>query len=247
MVIMSKINPMCRVCGIALNDDNWAPSRKKGNRRICRSCSREYLREWHKAHPTKRSEYSRRERTKHPEIIKERTKQYYKKNSEKMKEQYRKQRHIDGQRLYHENRECASFLGVHVAERVLSHVFKDVERMPMHNPGFDFVCNKGKKIDVKSSCQRKDGRWDFHISRNTIADYFLCIAFDNRRDLNPLNVWLFPGAMINHLMNASVSISTVDKWDNYKLDVSKVNNCCDAIREMASPRETPIGAGVLPA
>jgi len=52
-----------------------------------------------------------------------------------------------------ENRDCSKFLGVHVAEQVLSQVFNNVEVMPHNNKGFDFICNRGKKIDVKSSCK----------------------------------------------------------------------------------------------
>ncbi len=67
-----------------------------------------------------------------------------------------------------DNRECSSFLGCHIAEQVLSKTFKDVEIMPPSNPGYDFICNKGKKIDVKSSCLRyknpKHKSWMFVIS-----------------------------------------------------------------------------------
>ena len=83
-----------------------------------------------------------------------------------------------GGRAMSENRECAAFLGVYVAERVLKNVFKNVEQMPNGNPGFDFLCGQGYKIDVKCSClwYRNIGtpRWGFKIRKNKIADYFLC-------------------------------------------------------------------------
>ena len=134
-----------------------------------------------------------------------------------------------------ENKECSSFLGVFVAERVLSHVFRDVEVMPYGNKGFDFICNNGKKIDVKSACIRRSSsgtlRWAFSIKRNKIADYFLCLAFDSREDLNPLHAWLLPGEKLNRFIGTSIHPSTINKWDDYKLDINKVVSCCNSMKE----------------
>lgn len=138
---------------------------------------------------------------------------------------------------YTENKTCALYLGIHIAERVLSHIFKDVERMPMHNPGYDFICNRGKKIDVKSACLRKDSSWSFGIRCNTTPDFFLCLAFNNREDLTPLCAWLLPGNKVSHLTAASISMSTAHKWDVHKLDITKVSECCDSLRT-AGVRET---------
>ena len=131
-----------------------------------------------------------------------------------------------------ENKQCATFLGVHVAERVLSHVFKNVERMPIHYPGYDFICNRGKKIDVKSSCLHKANNWGFNIAYNTIVDYFLCIAFDNREDLNPLHVWLLPGIMVNKQSTVGICPNRIQKWSEYELDISKVSTCCNVLKGM---------------
>ncbi len=81
------------------------------------------------------------------------------------------------------NKNCASYLGVHIAERLLKHIYKNVEQMPYGNPGYDFICDKGYKIDVKSSCVRKSwgGFWGFHIFKNTIADYFIFVAVNYYR------------------------------------------------------------------
>ena len=108
--------------------------------------------------------------------------------------------------------------------------------MPYGHKGFDFFCNKGKKIDVKSACIYIDNRgnrsdsWSFHIHRNSIADYFLCLAFDNREDLNPLHIWLIPGHIVNHLKGATIAESTLSKWDEYKLDINKVATCCNSMK-----------------
>jgi hypothetical protein len=148
---------------------------------------------------------------------------------------HRNWRHLTGRNLPgDENRECAAFLGVHVAERVLSHVFKDVERTPYGTTGFDFVCRHGHKIDVKSCCRIHNGnytdRWLFNIRKNLIADYFLCLAFDNRESLNPEYIWLIPGSEINNRVSTGISKTTLEKWGNYELPIDKVVACCDIIR-----------------
>lgn len=131
-----------------------------------------------------------------------------------------------------ENKECAFYLGVHIAERILSNVFKNVEQMVPNNPGYDFICNNGYKIDVKSSCKIKSKlcTWTFSIKKNTIPDYFLCIAFDNREDLNPLHLWLIPSNVLNTKTGVSISSSTLCKWKKYEKDIDTVTNYCNALR-----------------
>ena len=132
-----------------------------------------------------------------------------------------------------ENKSCSLYLGITIAEKVLSKVFKDVEIMPNCNPGYDFICGKGYKVDVKSSCRRKEGntyRWTFIINKNQIPDYFLLLTFDNRENLNPEHIWLIPGNIINDKKAISISESRINKWDEYKLDIDKVIECCNIIK-----------------
>ncbi|MCI0557958.1 MAG: HNH endonuclease [Nitrososphaera sp.] len=35
---MNTVNPLCRHCQTALNDDNWYPSQKKGKSYLCKTC-----------------------------------------------------------------------------------------------------------------------------------------------------------------------------------------------------------------
>ncbi len=89
--------------------------------------------------------------------------------------------------------ESGAYLGVHIAERILSKIFENVQRMPYNNIGYDFICKKGYKIDVKCGCltQENNGHvWYFRIEKNTIADYFLILAFDSRKHLEPKHIWL---------------------------------------------------------
>ena len=146
----------------------------------------------------------------------------------------RQSRYRAGAQPMAENRLCASFLGVHIAERVLSQLFKRATRMPYGTPGFDFKCANGYMVDSKASCSRLRlsgaRHWHFGIRHNPIADYFLCMAFDNREDLNPLHIWLIPGKVLSHLDSASISETTLDKWAEYEKPLDKVMACCDTMR-----------------
>ena len=106
----------------------------------------------------------------------------------------KRNREVRGSLPMSENTECTQYLGIAIAERLAMHLFKDVVRMPNGNPGFDFICAKDKKIDVKSACTSlnngKYPNWAFCINRNKIADYFLLLAFNSRADLEPLYQWM---------------------------------------------------------
>ena len=112
--------------------------------------------------------YNQSQRNKHKEEYNEYGKQYRIDNKEKLADYKREYIHGDTRErylslkranykknkkmAYMNNTACSLFLGVHVAERVLSHVFKQVKRMPNGNVGYDFTCARGRKIDVKSAC-----------------------------------------------------------------------------------------------
>lgn len=130
------------------------------------------------------------------------------------------------------NKSCSSFLGVFVAEQVLMKSFDKITRMPYGNSGFDFICGRGYKVDVKSATRRKNRpiEWDFCIRQNKIADYFLCLAFDNRNDLNPVHVWMIPGNVINNYVTMSISESRLDKWLQWERPIDKVVTCCNKMK-----------------
>ena len=132
------------------------------------------------------------------------------------------------------NLKSLTYLGVTIAEKVLSKIFKNVKLMPYGNPGYDFKCGKGFLVDVKSGCIRKNYiAWTFHINKNIIADYFLCLAFDNRDNLNPLHVWLIPNKRVSHLGALTISLSKLDKWSQYELNkLDNVKACCATLRNI---------------
>ena len=80
---------------------------------------------------------------------------------------------------------------------------------------------------MKSSCVNNRGGWYFTINKNVTAEYFLCIAFDNRTDLTPIHLWLIPGIDVNQKFGFNVSLNTLYKWEKYELDITKVVNYCD--------------------
>ena len=136
------------------------------------------------------------------------------------------------------NPKCALYLGVHVAERVLVDEFKELERMPNNNPGYDYICGKGFKIDVKSASGRilamKNDylSWVYNIKGNHRADYFLCLAFGSRQDLNPVHLWLIPAKLVNSKMMLTIRGSQEDltKWSAYERPLDGVIARCDAMR-----------------
>ena len=156
-------------------------------------------------------------------------------------------KHISGRcQPMSKNKDCSSYLGVYVAEKVLSKVFENVQRMPYGNTGYDFSCKNDFKIDVKCAClcyNRGYYSWTFHIKHNKIADYFLLLSFDNRIDLNPQNVWLIKGTelIVNQSGSTTLnektslvilnSVYSISKYKRYE-QIDKIENlidCCDSI------------------
>ena len=93
-----------------------------------------------------------------------------------------------------ENKDCTAYLGVYIAERILPKIFDNVEMKPYGYPGYDAICSRDLKIQVKSSCLHKNNSWVFNVKKNKIADYFFMVAFDNRDDLNVMRMWLIKGS-----------------------------------------------------
>ena len=140
-----------------------------------------------------------------------------------------------------DKKECGVYLGS-IAETILSRIYDNVRVMPPQNPGYDIICNKDYKIDIKSSATGDKGRWKFHIDKNKIADYFLCIAFNNRDDLyNPVHLWMMPGNVVNHLFCASIRKSNTDKWRQYAIPLDKLNTCCTTLKmALSNVKETTL-------
>jgi hypothetical protein len=115
------------------------------------------------------------------------------KNSSDLKKEWK---HKTGRQLPMEfNEDCTSHFG-EFTENLMIQTFADPAKMPYGNPGFDWICKEGYKIDNKGACLTCSKKWDwcayeFDIGYNSIADWFILSAWDNRDCLNPLHVWIF--------------------------------------------------------
>jgi len=133
-----------------------------------------------------------------------------------------------------EAKNIGAYLGVYIAERLLGNVFKTTVRMPYGNPGYDFICGKGFKVDVKASCRihriHRMDRWKFNIKKNQIADYFACFALDNRKNLNPEHFWLIPAGKINRKAAITVLEGHIPNWNAYEQPLGTVLKECSALK-----------------
>ena len=104
--------------------------------------------------------------------------------------------HDTGRNLPKEiNEDCPAHFG-DFTESLMILTFEDAVKMPCDNPGFDWTCKKGYKIDNKSRCLYYNISedwlgWTFPIRFNKTAEWFILSAWDDRNSLNPLHVWAF--------------------------------------------------------
>lgn len=119
-------------------------------------------------------------------------KNWKKLNRQHINESNNERRYNSGKSLPMElNEECSSYFGIWIAENYIIKTFDNPIRMPYGNPGYDWICNKGFKIQCKAACLDWYDRWIFPIRWNNIADIFLLSAWDNRDSLIPLYIWIF--------------------------------------------------------
>ena len=232
---------ICSKCGEKkpLEEFNKYKRKKDGLNTTCRNCSNKYAREYYRNNIEHRKKKHKEHYQNHKERINKRNKKYKENHKEEAskqnKEWYeRTGRQQKGKTSMYKDKSCTAYLGIVVAERLCRHLFKDVQVMSYGNPKFDFICNHGKKIDVKSACitiqNNKYPRWLFRIRKNVTADFFILVAFDNRTDLNPLHLWMIPGHEINQQGNVSISPSTIHKWDKWKMDINGAQICCTEMK-----------------
>ena len=224
------VSSNCRVCDVELNDDNSSPSRQKNGQYICKECAKEKGRLYNEENRDKVSARTRLYYEANQDKLKAYASLYRKENPEKAKANDIKAARKRGVLAFDENKDCTMYYGVHINEGVLKLYFNDVEVMPMNNTGYDFVCNNGWKIDGKSSFTGDKGYWKFSIKHNTIADYFFCVAYDNRKDKNIIHVWILPGDKFSHLVSARIQKNTVYKWAEYEQPIGKLSMCCDKMK-----------------
>ncbi len=92
-----------------------------------------------------------------------------------------------------ENRMDTRFLGIYIAENGINKIYDGSERMHINNKGYDIICPKGHKIDVKATVLNRYNIFNFAINKNKIADYFVLVGFNNIIELEPLHIWVIKG------------------------------------------------------
>jgi len=94
-----------------------------------------------------------------------------------------------------ENEDCNTYFGIYIAENYVMKTFEDPIKAPPNNPGFDWLCKNGKKIEHKAACLIFDkygnSKFHFPIEYNNIADYFILSGWNNREDLEPMYIWMY--------------------------------------------------------
>ena len=211
-MIFAEKTKTCTTCHTVKPLDEFYKQKKGkyGKTSVCKECRKEYQKE-------------------NKEHIKKQSKEYY---------EYGGGREKQGWKSMYKNKSSPQFIGIVVAERLIKHLFNDFEMMPPNFPGYDAVCNKGKKINIKASTahmqQNKNSvtnTWLFAVRKNKVPDFFLCMSFDNVIDLNPLFAWLIPGSEVNTQTGIRISSSTIHKWDKWKMDLNNAQSCCDLMKK----------------
>lgn len=162
-------------------------------------------------------------------------KTYRESNRENVNKYAREFRYKHGSKPMSENKECTSYLGCYINERILKHVMPNAVLMNNCNPGYDIVCGKGYLVDAKASTlfywKNKSPWWNFKINRNKTPDYFLLTAYKDRESLEICHMWLIPGDVINDKSTVNISLPTIHKWDHYKIDHTEALKCVNEMRE----------------
>lgn len=137
-------------------------------------------------------------------------------------------RHSNGIQLpMEENKDCAHYLGTHIAERkygriILPEMFGCIEQeMPYGNPRYDFLVKGNIKVDVKSCLREMKGwiGWEPHVRFNNVTDYFVILAFDDRENLNLIFIW-------------SIGKNEIIRGNKfYMRDSIKITNTCRGLLE----------------
>lgn len=213
---------------------------KDGKRSYCKECQSKYNAKHYQEHREEQLKKTKIYNQEHRDERRIQKKNYWDNGGgkEKYKEWYEGGgRELGGYQSMHENKNCAAYLGIVIAERLIKHLFNDVIMMTYGFPGYDIICNKGKRINVKASSTRVRqlknstiNHWKFDINYNKDCDYFLCLAFDNVEELNILFGFIIPGNEVNHLSGIQISTTTIHKWDQWKMDLNNVQACCDLMR-----------------
>ena len=141
------------------------------------------------------------------------------------------------------NEDCSVHFG-DFTENLMIQTFEDPIKMPYGNPGFDWKCKNGDKIDNKGICLMCRGYspyFAFPIRCNNIADVFILSCWDDRNSLNPLHIFAFHKNDIVRgrkfckfelfvITNTPKKLKELEKWEVTDR-LNKLKEICNVLKE----------------
>lgn len=138
---------------------------------------------------------------------------------------------------YSDNSECPTYFGQYIEEKYVSQIFDhpvpfefpkdELGRITDNHKPYDYLCKKGLKIKMVSSvCHTSPSKvskvtgdmlpyFEYAIRKNSVPDYYILSAWDNRESLDPLFVWI--------IKSNEIFITTQSRklfWDRENLSIS---------------------------
>lgn len=229
---------LCPKCGIVKPYSEYhmhRTGRKAGKpQTYCKECDAKRSHDDHAKNRDKENQAQRDKYYANRDSEKARRRHYYNTHIEEEQRKGRERWYAKGGKAASENPSCSKYIG-NFAEKALSTFFKTMQRMPQDNPGYDFLCGKGFKIDVKASCLGSgsdSGRWKININQNKMADYFLVLLFDNRFEKNPIHVYLIAGNDVNDMQMLSISNNetSLARFSKYEKSIDAVISCSTKLK-----------------
>lgn len=103
------------------------------------------------------------------------------------------------QRPIEEAKDSGPYFGICIGEKYISKTFDNPKMMPYGNPGYDWICKNGLKIQLECRClcdntcsPGANPQFKFtHIDYNKVADVFILSGWKDRESLEPLFVLAF--------------------------------------------------------
>lgn len=162
-------------------------------------------------------------------------------NRQKINLAAKNRRYLNGAKPLSENVFCSSYLGVHIAEKLLFDSLPQLKRMPYNNRYYDFIYLNRFKLDVKSAClshpkDKNSSYWFFDINLNPKADLFALFAFNDRTDLELFHFWFIPANVINSksILCITNTPNGLSKWLIYEKPLTDIKSTLP-IRESKTP------------
>ena len=228
----------CKHCGFTGEPEDF----RKPKGKVCNECYKKQKRKGDEKYRKKNRERINKDerdyRKKNRERINKKKRNNYKKNHKVFIKRERIRRRKNGMLPWSQVKHLR--LGLYI-EQAIARMFGSVAEVT-NNPGVDFICPNGYKMQVKTSSLSKSKypSWYFNINENKIVDYFILVAVNHIDDIDKENfkhvhIWIMKGNVLNYKTGVSISPSRVYKWNEYSIMKEYENkfiNCCNVIKKI---------------